>query len=95
MQAMVHQLGGTVKPGDAREYGHADLHVNDPSSNLLAGLGASAPVWMSHGDRVEQLPEGMATLARTENSDCAAVSDGSSGFSVCNSTRKFSTPRTA
>ena len=27
MQAMVHQLGGKVTPGDAREYGHADLHV--------------------------------------------------------------------
>ena len=82
MQAMVHQLGGKVTPGDAREYGHADLQLSTSSSRLLAGLGASAPVWMSHGDRVERLPEGMATLARTENSDCAAVSDGRRRFGL-------------
>ena len=82
MQAMVHQLGGKVTPGDAREYGHADLQLTDAPSRLLAGLGDSAPVWMSHGDRVEQLPDGMATLARTANSDCAAVSDGRRRFGL-------------
>ena len=79
---MMHQLGGTVTPGNAREYGHADLRLSTSSSRLLAGLGATAPVWMSHGDRVERLPEGMATLARTENSDCAAVSDGQRWFGL-------------
>ncbi len=82
MQALVHQLGGKVTPGDAREYGHADLQLGRRPDRLLAGLGASAPVWMSHGDRVESLPEGMATLARTENSDCAAVSDGRRWFGL-------------
>ena len=82
MQALVHQLGGKVTPGDAREYGHADLQVSASQSRLLAGLGESAPVWMSHGDRVEQLPDGMATLARTANSDCAAVSDGRKWFGL-------------
>ena len=82
MQAMVRQLGGTVTPGNAREYGHTDLRLSTSSSRLLAGLGATAPVWMSHGDRVERLPEGMATLAQTENSDCAAVSDGRRRFGL-------------
>ena len=76
MQALVRQLGGGVAPGDVREYGHADLQIGAHHGGLLAGLSGSIPVWMSHGDRVERLPDGMATLARTANTDCAAVSDG-------------------
>ena len=76
MQAMVHQLGGKVVAGDVREYGHADLLSDGNEQGLLAGVGASVPVWMSHGDRVERLPDGMTALAHTANTDCAAVSDG-------------------
>ncbi len=76
MQAMVHQLGGSVAPGDMREYGHADLLVGDTPSRLLSGLAGSIPVWMSHGDRVATLPAGITALGRTANTDCAAVSDG-------------------
>ncbi len=76
MQALVRQLGGGVAPGDVREYGHADLQIGAHHGGLLSGLSGSIPVWMSHGDRVERLPDGMATLARTANTDCAAVSDG-------------------
>ena len=76
MQAMVYQLGGVVTPGDVREYGHADLTISSASGALLAGIEGTIPVWMSHGDRVERLPEGMAALGRTANTECAAVSDG-------------------
>ena len=76
MQALVHQLGGKVAAGDVREYGHADLLSDSNDSGLLAGVGGSVPVWMSHGDRVERLPAGMAALAHTANTDCAAISDG-------------------
>ena len=76
MQAMVHQLGGVVTAGEVREYGHADLTVDAGPAALLSGISGTIPVWMSHGDRVEQLPHGMATLGRTANTDCAVVSDG-------------------
>ena len=82
MQALVHQLGGTVVAGDVREYGHADL-INDPSdTGLLAGISSQVPVWMSHGDRVERLPDGMTALARTANTDCAAITDGKRWFGL-------------
>ena len=82
MQALVHQLGGSVVPGNVREYGHADLINERPGEGLLAGVGASAPVWMSHGDRVERLPEGITAVARTANIDCAAVTDGRRWFGL-------------
>ena len=43
---------------------------------LLGGLAGAIPVWMSHGDRVERLPPGMRTIAGTDNTPCAAISDG-------------------
>ena len=76
MQALVQRLGGVVALGDRREYGHAELQIEPDTDGLLGGLPDSIPVWMSHGDRVEQLPAGIHTLARTANTACAAIADG-------------------
>ena len=77
MQAMVHQLGGKVTPGQKQEYGSALLHQNGARAGsdnpLFHGMPPSFQVWMSHGDRVEDLPPGSATLAYTENSPVAAL----------------------
>jgi GMP synthase (glutamine-hydrolysing) len=73
MQAIAHQLGGQVIPGEKREYGHAVLHVETDGSELLAGLPTSMPVWMSHGDEVSELPPGFRALAYTENSRYAVI----------------------
>ena len=73
MQAIAHQLGGQVIPGEKREYGHAVLHVESDGSELLAGLPTSMPVWMSHGDEVSELPPGFRALAYTENSRYAVI----------------------
>ena len=43
---------------------------------LLGGLPDTIPVWMSHGDRVERLPAGIRNIAGTDNTGCAAISDG-------------------
>ena len=43
---------------------------------LLGGLAGTIPVWMSHGDRVERLPAGIRNIAGTDNTGCAAISDG-------------------
>ncbi|MBI2852427.1 MAG: glutamine-hydrolyzing GMP synthase [Chloroflexi bacterium] len=73
MQAITHQLGGRVAPGTAQEYGHAVLHLSDADSPLFAGLESPVPVWMSHGDRIEEMPPDFRALAYTENSPIAAM----------------------
>jgi GMP synthase (glutamine-hydrolysing) len=72
MQALVHSLGGQVAASDDREYGSARLETIIP--NPLLALGQQL-VWMSHGDRVERLPESFTILSRTQNSPIAAIGD--------------------
>ena len=83
MQLLAHQLGGKVAPAPRREYGAATIHVAaaeqdgaDVASRLFRGLPAELPVWMSHGDHVEELPPGFRVLARSANSPAAAMADG-------------------
>jgi GMP synthase (glutamine-hydrolysing) len=73
MQALAHQLGGRVAPADRREYGHATLHSGDSGSPLFDGVPRAMPVWMSHGDRITQLPPGFRPLAYSDNSPLAAM----------------------
>jgi GMP synthase (glutamine-hydrolysing) len=73
MQLITHQPGGRVAPGRKQEYGHAILHLSDEGSPLFAGVEDSSPVWMSHGDRIEEMPPGFSILAYTENSPIAAM----------------------
>ena len=63
MQVITKQLGGHVMAGKKREYGHAILHISEIDSPLFAGLEDSITVWMSHGDRLEELPPGFSTIA--------------------------------
>ncbi|MFC2066700.1 glutamine-hydrolyzing GMP synthase [Chloroflexota bacterium] len=82
MQVITKQLGGQVTPGTKREYGHSVLHLNDPDSALFAGLPDSTPVWMSHGDKIEEMPPGFSALAYTENSPFAVMGNGSEVFGL-------------
>ncbi|MCH8107002.1 MAG: glutamine-hydrolyzing GMP synthase [Chloroflexi bacterium] len=82
LQALVHQLGGKVVPGQKQEYGSAVLHENATGSPLFKGLPSSFQVWMSHGDRVEELPPGFSSLAYTDNSPVAALGDGDRIFGI-------------
>ena len=75
MQALTHRMGGKVVPGAEREYGPAHVRAVDPVALLFVDLPDSLPVWMSHGDRVEALPEGFRVLARSENDIIAAIGD--------------------
>jgi GMP synthase (glutamine-hydrolysing) len=63
--------GGQVSRAARREYGPADLLV-DREGDLFTGLPASLRVWMSHGDKVDDLPGAFQVLAHTENSSFAA-----------------------
>lgn len=82
MQVITKQLGGQVTPGTRKEYGHAVLHLNQIDSPLFANLPPSTPVWMSHGDKIEEMPPGFKALAYTENSPNAVIGDGKRIFGL-------------
>jgi GMP synthase (glutamine-hydrolysing) len=72
---MMHHLGGRVVPAAAREYGHAEVTVVDPTL-LFHGLPETLSVWMSHGDHVDLLAPGFRVTASTSNA-IAALADES------------------
>jgi GMP synthase (glutamine-hydrolysing) len=78
MQWITHALGGKVEKAERREYGRAQLNLEETAgqgeSELFAGVPASLRVWNSHGDHVRALPNGFRTTGRTENA-VAAVED--------------------
>lgn len=82
MQAIAHQLGGKVSPGENHEYGHSVLHLDADDSPLFSGLPPSGPVWMSHGDIVSQLPPGFRALAYTENSPLAVIGNNDNVYGL-------------
>jgi GMP synthase (glutamine-hydrolysing) len=75
MQWITHTLGGRVEKAARREYGRAQLSIEDSKGNggshLFAGAPTSLRVWNSHGDHVRTLPEGFRTIGRTENAIAA------------------------
>ena len=71
------QLGGKVESGHHREFGRAEVSVKAPSA-LFEGVwsdGAKHTVWMSHGDRITQLPPGFVVKGVSENAPFAAIED--------------------
>ena len=82
MQVLVHQLGGKVAPGMKQEFGHSVLHQNVADSPLFSDLPNSMPVWMSHGDRIEEAPPGFSPLGYTDNSPIAVMGSGSRIFGL-------------
>jgi GMP synthase (glutamine-hydrolysing) len=72
MQALTYALGGKVAASSAREFGPAQ--VETLMSNPLVPSG-NQPVWMSHGDRIEQPPPGFQPLGRSSNSPIAIMGD--------------------
>src|SRR5690606_27497289 len=76
-QTLALQLGGTVEAGHHREFGRADVEVLEPS-RLYEGvweIGGRYPVWMSHGDRVTELPAGFKVVATSPNAPFAIAVD--------------------
>ena len=79
MQLTAKTLGGTVKPGLHREYGHTRIGT-DATCSLFAGLPSEFDVWMSHGDQVEILPPGFVVSARSLSCPHAAMFNEARGF---------------
>ena len=72
---LAQQLGGKVESGHAREFGRAEVSVKAPSS-LFEGVwdkGGRHTVWMSHGDRITQLPPGFEVKGVSENAPFAVI----------------------
>ena len=82
MQTMAHQLGGRVQSGNQREFGHADVRAHG-HTELLRGIQDYATdqghgmlkVWMSHGDKVTDLPHGFKRMASTPSCPIAGMAD--------------------
>ena len=74
MQWMCKQLGGKVEGSGEREFGHTSITIED-SSGIFDGVEGRTVVWMSHGDKVLELPPGFHAYARSESCRYAAVGD--------------------
>ena len=74
MQLMTHLFRGEVAKASRREFGRAELLIDD-DSDLFKGVGENraTTVWMSHGDRIERMPKGFRSIAHTDNSPVAAM----------------------
>lgn len=81
MQYLSHVLGGVVAKADDREYGNAVINILD-DSDLFHGFerGSEEQVWMSHGDRIDRIPDGFRVLATSKNSPVAAMADSNRKF---------------
>ncbi len=82
MQTMAAQLGGAVETSAHREFGFAQVRARGHSKLLSEIEDHTSPegyglldVWMSHGDRVNRLPEGFKAIAGTDNAPLAGMAD--------------------
>ncbi|MCF6221220.1 MAG: glutamine-hydrolyzing GMP synthase [Robiginitomaculum sp.] len=80
--AMVDQLGGSAEAADEREFGRASLEIvkDSPLFADIGDVGSEHTVWMSHGDRVNKLPDGFEIIARSPNAPFAASEDAKRKF---------------
>ena len=72
-QLTAWMAGGTVITAETSEYGKIQLNLKRQTSKLFADVPESSIVWMSHTDRVDQLPEGFEVTASTDNCPVAAM----------------------
>ena len=76
MQTLAEQMGGQVISADQKEFGYAELKINNKSV-LFSDLKKSLNVWMSHGDQVQDLPDDFELVASTETAPIAAMQHNS------------------
>jgi GMP synthase (glutamine-hydrolysing) len=76
LQFIVYHLGGKVRSASKREYGHAEVTIEDAATPLFADLPPTLAVWMSHGDEALELPAGFHRTAVTSNA-LAGIADES------------------
>ena len=82
LQLMAHILGGRVAKAEHREYGRAHIQITEAVGPFLpfGAADTAEEVWMSHGDRIESMPDGFRVLASSANSPLAAIGDPARSF---------------
>lgn len=87
MQTMAEQLGGGVESSEHKEFGYAAVEIIKESSlfkHIEDSIGANGnallDVWMSHGDKVSEIPEGFSTIAQTPSCKYAAMANEDKQF---------------
>ncbi|MGB4359523.1 MAG: glutamine-hydrolyzing GMP synthase [Rhodoferax sp.] len=87
MQTMAHQLGGLVTSGHQREFGSANVRAHGHTALLNGIQDFTTPeghgmldVWMSHGDKVTELPPGFKLMASTDSCPIAGMADEARRF---------------
>jgi GMP synthase (glutamine-hydrolysing) len=87
MQTMAHQLGGLVTSGHQREFGSANVRAHGHTALLNGIQDFTTPeghgmldVWMSHGDKVTELPPGFKLMASTDSCPIAGMADETRRF---------------
>ena len=73
MQLLTNSGGGSVERGTAREYGRAEILIEDDAGPLFLGLGERFTAWMSHGDHVARPPQGFRVAARSASGVIAGI----------------------
>jgi GMP synthase (glutamine-hydrolysing) len=73
MQLITQHFGGEVIASNHHEYGKAKLTISN--SKIFKGMSSDKVVWMSHGDRVERVPNGFKVIGTSENSPYASIAD--------------------
>ena len=81
MQLLAHDLGGVVEPASRREYGAAQLDIDEPAG-IFEGIPSETAVWMSHGDIITGLPAGFRPIAHSLNSPYAAFAGPLGRFGI-------------
>lgn len=79
MQVICKHFGGEVSQSAEREYGRSNLHTND-NTGLFEGVSDKVTVWMSHGDKLDSMPENFVTIGYTKNAPIAAMKHTSMPF---------------
>jgi GMP synthase (glutamine-hydrolysing) len=72
LQLMAFQNGGAVNKAPRREFGRAQLLVDD-AADIFRNIGGQTEVWMSHGDEVTAMPAGFEKIAHSENAGICAI----------------------
>ena len=87
MQTMAQQLGGKVEAGHTREFGYAEVRARGHTALLQDIADFTTPeghgmlkVWMSHGDKVTELPSGFKLMASTDSCPIAGFADEARHF---------------
>jgi len=75
LQLIAQEMGGVVDKSARREYGRAEIIIEDKNAKLFKNFPSHANVWMSHGDSLSKIPAGFHVTARSANAPFAGIAN--------------------